>query len=172
MLQKSVLLSLTLAGILLPGVSSFSAEPQNPPQNASAESAKKPSELSPREKKYAEFSPLPDASGEEKAVQEKIRVLSGKKLELLKKMHETRMELIRKDQRLSTLRKRILSLSLELSQELNAKREMMALNEELASLEEEMRDLLKKSASAEEQKKELSKKSASSPEEQKPSGKQ
>ena len=87
-------------------------------------------------------------------------------------MHETRMELIRKDQRLSTLRKRILSLSLELSQELNAKREMMALNEELASLEEEMRDLLKKSASAEEQKKELSKKSASSPEEQKPSGKQ
>ena len=152
MLQKSVLLSLTLAGLLLPGVSSFSAEPQSPVQNASAQSAPKPAQLSRREKKYAEFSPLPDPSAVEKEKREKIRILAARELELLRKMHATRMELIRKDQRLSALNKRILSLSLELSQELNAKREMMVLIDELAAIEEERRELLKKGAPASEQK--------------------
>ena len=164
MLQKSFLLPPALCCALLLGAfSSLSAwaqdpkkTPQNPPPAPPRKSAPaapvqapaKPAPPSAREKKYAEFSPLPDPAAAEKAVREKIRILSGKKLELLKKMHVTRMELIRKDQRLAALHKRILALSLELSQELNAKREMASLNEDLAAIEEEMRTLLKTNAPA------------------------
>ncbi|MBR2365065.1 MAG: hypothetical protein IKA79_07675, partial [Lentisphaeria bacterium] len=109
MLHKSANLHLILAGTLLSGVFSFSAY---------AQTQGKSKVLSAREKRYAEFSQLPDPSVVEKIDREKILQLSEKKLAILKKMHRTRLELIRKDQKLSSLRKKILSLSLELSQEL------------------------------------------------------
>lgn len=135
MLHKSANLHLILAGTLLSGVFSFSAY---------AQTQGKSKVLSAREKRYAEFSQLPDPSVVEKIDREKILQLSEKKLAILKKMHRTRLELIRKDQKLSSLRKKILSLSLELSQELNAKQEMLLLNEELAVIEGEIKDLTSK----------------------------
>ena len=99
-----------------------------------------------RTKKYAEFSRIPEIPAEENASPDtaKLKYLSGKKMDIMLKMHEMRVQLIRKDPRLAALRKRILSLTLELSQELNAKREMFELNNNLAAVEDEIKEILAK----------------------------
>lgn len=99
-----------------------------------------------RTKKYAEFSRIPEIPAEGNASPDtaKLKYLSGKKMDIMLKMHEMRVQLIRKDPRLAALRKRILSLTLELSQELNAKREMFELNNNLAAVEDEIKEILAK----------------------------
>ena len=104
-----------------------------------------------RTKKYAEFSKLPELPPETEmnADAAKLKYLSGKKMDIMLKMHETRIKLIKQDPRLAALRKRILSLTLELSQELNAKREMYELNNSLAAVEDAMKEILAKQKEAE-----------------------
>lgn len=139
MLQKNRKTCWLFTGVIFLGVFAFSLNAQ--------EKGKKVS-LTGRDKRYAEFSQLPDPAVIAAIDRKKLQELNGKKLSLLKKMHVTRMELIKKDQRLSALRKKILSLSLELSQELNAKQEMFKLNNDLAILEDEIRELVKKNTPA------------------------
>ncbi|MBO5761596.1 MAG: hypothetical protein J6S53_08645 [Lentisphaeria bacterium] len=133
MLQCLTKKSLLLAGIAIAGMFAFSLEAQD-------SSGK---ELSGRAKRYAEFSQLPDENVIKEIDREKLKNLSRKKVALMVKMHAVRMELIKKDQRLAALRRKILTLSLELSQELNAKQEMLALNNELAALEDEIKEIVK-----------------------------
>ena len=104
-----------------------------------------------RTKKYAEFSKLPELPPETDMSSDaaKLKYLSGKKMDIMLKMHDTRIKLIKKDPRLAALRKRILSLTLELSQELNAKREMYELNNALATVEDAMKEIIAKQKEAE-----------------------
>ena len=111
-----------------------------------------------RTKKYAEFSKLPELPSETEMNTDaaKLKYLSGKKMDIMLKMHETRLKLIKQDPRLAALRKRILSLTLELSQELNAKREIYELNNALATVEDAMKEIMEKQKKTE--KKNLSEK--------------
>ena len=104
-----------------------------------------------RTKKYAEFSKLPELPPETEKDTDaaKLKYLSGKKMDIMLKMHETRIKLIKQDPRLAALRKRILSLPLELSQELTAKREMYELNNSLASVEDAIKEIMEKQKEAE-----------------------
>lgn len=103
--------------------------------------------LSAREKRYAEFSKLPDPKVIDRINRDKVKKLSAEKVRILKKMHSTRLELIKKDQRLAAIRRKILALSLELSQELSVKREMVVLNNALAAVEDEINELTKNNVS-------------------------
>lgn len=127
-----ILASLVLFGSMMIGADSSAAEKKA---------------LSAREKRYAEFSKLPDPKVIDKINQDKIKKLSAEKIKILKKMHRTRIELIKKDQRLDAIRRKILALSLELSQELSVKQEMVALNNALAAVEDEINELIKNNVS-------------------------
>jgi hypothetical protein len=122
-----------LAGTLLLGAFAISLEAETPAGKT----------LSGRAKRYAEFSQLPDENVIKEIDRAKLKNLSAKKTALMVRMHATRLELIKKDQRLSALRRKILTLSLELSQELNSKEEMISLNNELASIEDEIKELVR-----------------------------
>lgn len=128
-----ILASLVLFGSMMIGADSLAAAEKKA--------------LSAREKRYAEFSKLPDPKVIDKINQDKIKKLSAEKVEILKKMHRTRIELIKKDQRLDAIRRKILALSLELSQELSVKQEMVALNNALAAVEDEINELIKNNVS-------------------------
>ncbi len=78
------------------------------------------------------------------ADREAAETLLKERRELILKMHRTRMELIRKDPKLKRIHAQITALYRELALELDSKREMTLLNDDLRSLDAKIDSLQKK----------------------------
>ena len=83
-----------------------------------------------------------DRKAAEREKAEKLANLNSKRTELIRKIHEKRQDLLKNNPKLRRLHQQLLKQARELALELNANREMRALNDNLSEVERQLRNEL------------------------------